>query len=250
MSTDVLLTPEPRTSGTRAAKKPPYRPADASQAETAQPVDLRLPHADLRPLRRLHDLSDHRQLLVLVRRVERFRPRTPPGSGSRTTSGCFADPMFWSSMRITLVFMLHRGAVAGLRCLPPRDGAQLPEYAVGRVLPHRVLPARSSPRRRSSAWSCSSSSTRALGPIAVLFQKLGLPTIDFLGDSRYALPTVALVYVWKFFGVTMIYWLAALQTIPRDLYDAARIDGAGARSGLPVHHPADAACPSSSSSRC
>lgn len=35
-----------------------------------------------------------------------------------------------------------------------------------------------------------------------------------------------MVYVWKFFGITMIYWLAALQTIPRDLYEAARIDGA------------------------
>jgi multiple sugar transport system permease protein len=34
--------------------------------------------------------------------------------------------------------------------------------------------------------------------------------------------------VWKFFGITMIYWLAALQTIPRDLYEAARIDGASA----------------------
>ena len=35
------------------------------------------------------------------------------------------------------------------------------------------------------------------------------------------------MYVWKFFGITMIYWLAALERSPRDLYEAARIDGAG-----------------------
>ena len=34
------------------------------------------------------------------------------------------------------------------------------------------------------------------------------------------------VYIWKWFGVTMIYWLAALQVVPQELYEAARIDGA------------------------
>ena len=34
------------------------------------------------------------------------------------------------------------------------------------------------------------------------------------------------VYVWKWFGITLIYWLAALQTIPHDLIEAARTDGA------------------------
>ena len=49
-----------------------------------------------------------------------------------------------------------------------------------------------------------------------------------------------MVYVWKFFGITMIYWLAALQTIPPDLYEAAKIDGAGAGADLPAHHRAAA----------
>jgi multiple sugar transport system permease protein len=34
------------------------------------------------------------------------------------------------------------------------------------------------------------------------------------------------VYVWKWLGITMMYWLAALQTVPQDVYDAAKIDGA------------------------
>jgi multiple sugar transport system permease protein len=69
----------------------------------------------------------------------------------------------------------------------------------------------------------------ASGPVAAVLLFLGLSDgIDFLGDSDNALVTVSAVYVWKFFGVTMIYWLAALQTIPRDLYEAARVDGASA----------------------
>lgn len=69
----------------------------------------------------------------------------------------------------------------------------------------------------------------ASGPINSALQTFGLDGIDFLGDQNTALPTAAALYVWKFFGVTMIYWLAALQTIPQEIYEAARIDGASAR---------------------
>jgi ABC-type sugar transport system permease subunit len=51
--------------------------------------------------------------------------------------------------------------------------------------------------------------------------------IDFLGNPDTALWTVAGVWIWKWFGITMIYWLAALQVVPQELYEAARIDGAG-----------------------
>jgi multiple sugar transport system permease protein len=51
--------------------------------------------------------------------------------------------------------------------------------------------------------------------------------IDFLGDPDTALWTVAAVWIWKWFGITMIYWLAALQVVPQETYEAARLDGAG-----------------------
>ncbi|MCA9882030.1 MAG: sugar ABC transporter permease [Anaerolineae bacterium] len=50
--------------------------------------------------------------------------------------------------------------------------------------------------------------------------------INFLGRSSSALPTAMGIHVWKWFGVTLIYWLAALQTVPEELYEAARVDGA------------------------
>ncbi|TDE14921.1 carbohydrate ABC transporter permease [Jiangella asiatica] len=52
--------------------------------------------------------------------------------------------------------------------------------------------------------------------------------VDFLGDSDTAIWAVLLTHTWKNFGITMIYWLAALQTVPQSYYEAAKVDGAGA----------------------
>ena len=56
----------------------------------------------------------------------------------------------------------------------------------------------------------------------------GVPAIDWLGDPRSALWGIAILAVWKSFGYNMLILIAGLQTIPEDLYEAARLDGAGA----------------------
>jgi multiple sugar transport system permease protein len=56
----------------------------------------------------------------------------------------------------------------------------------------------------------------------------GIHSIDWLGDPHWAMPTIILFAVWKNFGYNMIIFLAGLQAIPADLYEAARIDGASA----------------------
>ncbi len=55
---------------------------------------------------------------------------------------------------------------------------------------------------------------------------LGINPVDWLGDPHWAMPTIILFAVWKNFGYNMIIFLAGLQSIPEDLYEAARIDGA------------------------
>ena len=55
---------------------------------------------------------------------------------------------------------------------------------------------------------------------------VGLEPVDWLGDPDWAMPTIILFAVWKNFGYNMVILLAGLQAIPRDLYEAARIDGA------------------------
>ncbi len=52
--------------------------------------------------------------------------------------------------------------------------------------------------------------------------------IDWLGDPRFALGIIILVGIWNTLGYNLIYFLAGLQTIPLELYEAARIDGANA----------------------
>ena len=55
---------------------------------------------------------------------------------------------------------------------------------------------------------------------------LGIDAVDWLGDPHWAMPTIILFAVWKGFGYNMVIFMAGLQSIPEDLYEAARIDGA------------------------
>ena len=57
--------------------------------------------------------------------------------------------------------------------------------------------------------------------------QLGIEPIDWLGDPRWAMPAIILMAVWKSFGYNMLIFIAGLQAIPEELYDAAAIDGAG-----------------------
>ena len=50
--------------------------------------------------------------------------------------------------------------------------------------------------------------------------------INFLGNAKYALPTLVIISLWKDCGTYMIYWLAGLQGVSKDVYEAATIDGA------------------------
>src|SRR4026209_1122453 len=58
--------------------------------------------------------------------------------------------------------------------------------------------------------------------------KLGNAPIDWLGDPHWAMPAIILMTVWKSFGYNMLIFIAGLQSVPEELYDAAEIDGAGA----------------------
>ena len=56
---------------------------------------------------------------------------------------------------------------------------------------------------------------------------IGIEPIDWLGDPNWAMPAIILMAVWKSFGYNMLIFIAGLQAIPDELYDAAAIDGAG-----------------------
>ena len=138
-----------------------------------------------------------------------------------------ADPAFWASVKITLVFML---LVAPARILL--------SLLLAIALNSPKLPMRNLFR---TVYFLPVVTTTAIvgvvmqfvfdpssGPVNTALRSLGISSgIDFVGDSGTALLTASAVYVWKFFGITMIYWMAALQTIPTEVYEAAKIDVAG-----------------------
>jgi multiple sugar transport system permease protein len=55
---------------------------------------------------------------------------------------------------------------------------------------------------------------------------LGIDAVDWLGDPAWSMPAMILFAVWKNFGYNMIIFVAGLQSIPGDQYEAARLDGA------------------------
>ena len=56
---------------------------------------------------------------------------------------------------------------------------------------------------------------------------IGIAPVDWLGDPRWSMPAIILFSAWKNFGYNMIILLAALQAVPREMYESARVDGAG-----------------------
>ncbi|MDR5699727.1 carbohydrate ABC transporter permease [Agromyces aerolatus] len=66
-----------------------------------------------------------------------------------------------------------------------------------------------------------------IGLVNTWLQAAGIDTPDFLRDPATALPAIVVVGIWKGLGFTLIIILAGLQSVPGELYEAARIDGAG-----------------------
>jgi multiple sugar transport system permease protein len=69
---------------------------------------------------------------------------------------------------------------------------------------------------------------RQFGPLNQLVGLFGIPRQDWLFDERLVLPALVLTAIWHRVPLNIIFYLAALQGVPRTLYEAARIDGANA----------------------
>jgi multiple sugar transport system permease protein len=67
-----------------------------------------------------------------------------------------------------------------------------------------------------------------VGLLNRMLDAIGIQGPDWLGDPRWAMPALILLAVWRGFGYATVIFLAGLQNVPEELYEAARIDGAGA----------------------
>ena len=134
------------------------------------------------------------------------------------------DPAFWSALRNTALFVLGTipfttAASLGLALAVQPAFRGRTVFRVGFFLPSVV-----SIVVLSLVFKGLYASNGGLNSVLALAH---LPTPAWLQDPRTALPGIMAMDVWAASGYYMIIFLAGLEGIPRDLYDAARLDGAG-----------------------
>ncbi len=66
------------------------------------------------------------------------------------------------------------------------------------------------------------------GPVTKFFSLLGLENVSWFASTKYALAFLIIVYVWQQIGFYMVIFIGGLQEVPAELYEAAKVDGAGA----------------------
>lgn len=142
----------------------------------------------------------------------------------------FQDPSWWQAMRnagyITLIALTLQNALAFLLAWACDREIRLKNF-------YRVIffiPPVLSEIVVGMAWRFIINDIDGANIINRTLINIGLPQLahSWLSDPKTALTTVALVHSWKGFGWGFLIFLAGLQTIPRELYEAAHVDGANA----------------------
>jgi ABC-type sugar transport system permease subunit len=142
----------------------------------------------------------------------------------------FQDPSWWQAMRnagwITLIALTFQNVLAFLLAWACDREIRMKNF-------YRVvffIPPVLSEIVVGLVWRFIINDVDGANMINRLLVQMGLPQFvhSWLSDPKYALTTVAIVHSWKGFGWGFLIFLAGLQTIPRELYEAARVDGANA----------------------
>jgi multiple sugar transport system permease protein len=150
--------------------------------------------------------------------------RAPKFVGSANFSKLWNDPAFWDSMKVTLLYVIYNipiQTVIGLllAALLARLGRSvvlrsiiLAPYLIANVIAAIVW-----------FWMLDP----LLGFGNAVLQWIGIGRIPFFTDQQLALPTVALINIWRHMGLTALLFYTGMQAIPKDIYEAAKIEGAG-----------------------
>jgi multiple sugar transport system permease protein len=140
----------------------------------------------------------------------------------RTMAG---DPQFWQSLWNTLFLMI--GIPIGLAislALAIALNRRMPGRAAFRVIYY--LPGVSSVAAISILWQWALNGD--FGLVNELLRIVGIDGPNWLAEKTWVKPALILMGVWKGLGFSTLLYLAALQSVPRNLLEAAMLDGAGA----------------------
>lgn len=135
----------------------------------------------------------------------------------------FSDSVFWHSLWVTVYFVILAVGIGILVSLA--TGAimhRLTKSVVIRGL--MILPFLISGVIAGLVWSWMLQPS--MGIVNIVLNGLTGHSVNFLGSGTWAIPSLALISVWKSMGYNAILILAGLQTIPEQIYEAGRLDGA------------------------
>lgn len=147
----------------------------------------------------------------------------PTWIGIKNYTAIFSDDLFWNAMSVTVQYVaLNIGfqtvIAIGLALLMHRvakstfiRGALLLPFLVANVIVALLW-----------FWMLD----YQLGVVNEIISWVGLPRIAFFGSEQWAIPTIALVNVWRHMGYTALLIFAGLQSIPNHVYEVANLDGA------------------------
>jgi ABC-type sugar transport system permease subunit len=136
-----------------------------------------------------------------------------------------ADPLFWNGLKRTAIFVLIAVPLNILLSLPAALGLQRVARFKGTLRSFFFLPTVISTVAVSLLGMALYDPSTGL--INQILSGLGLPIGHWLSDNSTAMPALAVLAVWQDMGYNVVIFLAGLQAIPQDFYEAARIDGAG-----------------------
>lgn len=149
--------------------------------------------------------------------------RPPRGVGLNNYARLWSDDRFWQGMKLSLQYALMNiplQTVFGLGLAVAMDRLTRSLFVKSVVL----LPYLLSNVLVAMIWLWMLDP--ALGVINQLLQTLGFARQPFFASADQALPTVAAVNIWRHMGLVAMLFLAGLQNIPRNLYEAATLEGA------------------------
>jgi multiple sugar transport system permease protein len=170
-------------------------------------------------------------LFSLYLAFQSWEPTSGLGSmsyvGLENFSFAWQDEWFWKSLKNTLWLATASGVPQHLVAIPlavfiHQSFKSLRDGVVGAYfLPYITSTV-------AIAIMFSSLFSKDFGLVnAALHQLFGIEHVDWLGRAENVKPAIALVVFWRYLGFHVVLYLAALQTIPKDLYEAATMDGAG-----------------------
>jgi multiple sugar transport system permease protein len=144
--------------------------------------------------------------------------------GLKNFSAAFADPVFMRAMRNTLLYaaiVIPFGVALGLGAAMLVHGTRRsrPFWEVAYFLPVTATLV-------AMATVFQFLLHPSIGPVNAAIRALGFDPVYFLSDPKLLIGTLALMGVWQVLGFNMVLFLAGLTNIPKDLYEAARLDGA------------------------